>query len=66
MCVRVDREQQLGLAHTLGEAVKALVGDEAWHAIMPFRLGYPTQNALPSPRRGLALVSETIPTPHGG
>ena len=66
MCERVDREQQLGLAPTMGEVVKALVGDEAWHAIMPFRLGYPTQNALPSPRRGLALVSETIPTPHGG
>lgn len=56
MCERVDREIQLGSEPVMGNAVSALVNDESWHAIMPFRLGYPTQKTNPSPRRGLEKV----------
>ncbi len=56
MCERVYRERQLGVESVLGKAVSALVGNDQWQAIMPFRLGYPTLEALPSPRRGLDKV----------
>ncbi len=56
MCERVDRERQLGIEPVLGNAVSALVGNDQWQAIMPFRLGYPTLEALSSPRRGLDKV----------
>jgi len=39
-----------------GAAVQGLVGDDAWQAIMPFRIGYPTQAARPSPRRSVEDV----------
>ena len=48
MCERVDREQELGAEPVFGAAVRGLVGDDAWQAIMPFRMGYPTQSARPS------------------
>ena len=57
MCERVDREQQLGSQPVVGSAVAGLLGDAAWHAIMPFRIGYPTKAALPSPRRALTQVT---------
>ncbi|MCJ7433992.1 MAG: twin-arginine translocation signal domain-containing protein [Anaerolineales bacterium] len=56
MCERVDRETQLNSKFVFGEAVRAFINDDAWHAIMPFRLGYPTQSSFPSPRRGLDQV----------
>ena len=56
MCERVDREIQLGIEPVIGNAVRALINDGSWHAIMPFRLGYPTQMANTSPRRGLEKV----------
>ncbi len=56
MCERVDREVQLGIEPVFGKSVADLVGDESWQAIMPFRLGYPTVEALLSPRRGLDKV----------
>jgi hypothetical protein len=56
MTERVDREVQLGIESVIGNAVAGLVGDANWHAIMPFRLGYPTEQALLSPRRGLDKV----------
>jgi hypothetical protein len=56
MCERVDRERQLSIEPVFGEAVGELVGDDRWQAIMPFRLGYPTLEGMPSPRRGLDLV----------
>jgi hypothetical protein len=56
MCERVDRETQLGSEPVIGNAVRALVNDNSWHAIMPFRLGYPTQEVNASPRRGLEKV----------
>ncbi|MBI5839057.1 MAG: twin-arginine translocation signal domain-containing protein [Chloroflexi bacterium] len=56
MCERVDREHQLGIEPVFGKAVGALINDDGWYAIMPFRLGYPTVEALLSPRRGLDKV----------
>jgi hypothetical protein len=56
MCERADREVQLGSEPVLGRRVAGLIGDDTWHGIMPFRLGYPTVEALPSPRRGLDQV----------
>jgi len=56
MCERVDREGQLNDTFVLIQAVRALVNDDTWHAIMPFRIGYPTQSPFPSPRRGLEQV----------
>lgn len=56
MCERVDRESQLGIKPVFGKAVSGLIGDDQWHAIMPFRLGHPTIEALLSPRRGLGKV----------
>ncbi|MFN8382040.1 MAG: twin-arginine translocation signal domain-containing protein [Anaerolineales bacterium] len=58
MTERTDRERQLGIEPVIGNAVAELVGDKNWHAIMPFRLGYPTEDALLSPRRGLDKVIE--------
>jgi hypothetical protein len=58
MCERTDRERQLGIESVFGKAVSELIGDNQWQAIMPFRLGYPTLEALPSPRRGLDKVIE--------
>lgn len=57
MCERADRERQLGISPVFGEAVRSLLGDDQWRGIMPFRMGYPTQPAFPSPRRSLAEVS---------
>ncbi len=56
MCERADRERQLNSPPVLGQAVRDLVGDDRWQAIMPFRAGYPTRVSLPSPRRGLLQV----------
>lgn len=56
MCERVDRERQLGIEAVFGRAVPELIGDDQWQTIMPFRLGYPTTEALLSPRRGLDKV----------
>jgi hypothetical protein len=58
MCERADREAQLGIEPVLGKAVADLIGDDSWQAIMPFRLGYPTAEALLSPRRRLDKVLE--------
>lgn len=56
MTERVDRERQLGIEPVFGKAIAALIGDENWTGIMPFRMGYPTEQALLSPRRGLEKV----------
>jgi nitroreductase len=56
MCERTDREIQLGIEPVIGKEVAALLGDDAWQAVMPFRLGYPTRRANLSPRRGLDRV----------
>ncbi|MFZ5880419.1 MAG: hypothetical protein ACOY0R_13700 [Chloroflexota bacterium] len=56
MCERADREAQLGSEPVFGKAIADLIGDHTWHGIMPFRIGYPTVEAWPSPRRGLENV----------
>ena len=56
MCERVDREIQLGTDMKIGRQVRALLANDDWHAVMPFRLGYPTDAPNLSPRRGLDQV----------
>lgn len=56
ICERVDREIQLESEPVIGDAVRALLNDDAWQAIMPFRLGYPTRKTNLSPRRSLEKV----------
>jgi nitroreductase len=53
---RADREQQLGIEPRFGTALKELVADTGMQALMPFRIGYPTAVAKPSPRRDLKSV----------
>jgi hypothetical protein len=53
---RADRELQLGIEPRFGNALKELVADAGMHALMPFRIGYPTVEAKPSPRRDLRSV----------
>lgn len=56
MTERADREVQLGIEPVFGNAIAELIGDENWMGIMPFRMGYPAEAGLPSPRRGLDKV----------
>jgi hypothetical protein len=56
MSERADRERQLGIEPRFGNALTELVGDASLQALMPFRIGYPTIQALPSPRRDLKTV----------
>lgn len=53
---RADREVQLGVESRFGNALAELLGDPNWHALMPFRLGYPTEEARLSPRRSVEAV----------
>lgn len=48
---RADREATAGLEPRFGRLLTELVGNDAWQALMPFRLGYPLSEAQPSPRR---------------
>ena len=56
MSERADRELQLGIEPRFGKALKELIGDAGMQALMPFRAGYPTVEAKPSPRRDLKSV----------
>ncbi|MCI4658770.1 hypothetical protein [Cryobacterium zhongshanensis] len=47
---RIDRERSTCLTPDFGQALAALL-PAGRHAIMTFRIGYPTAEALPSPRR---------------
>jgi hypothetical protein len=53
MAERADRETTQGIAPHFGDALKALIGVSPWEPLMPFRLGYPTHEALRSPRRAV-------------
>jgi hypothetical protein len=53
MAERADRETTQGITPRFGDALKALIGDAPWEALMPFRLGYPTHEAFRSPRRAV-------------
>lgn len=48
---RRDRELSLGIAPDIGDALDALLPEPGWQAVMPFRVGYPKETALRSPRR---------------
>ena len=39
---RAARQVQLGVEPRFGTTLAEPLGDPAWHAPMPFRLGYPT------------------------
>ena len=56
MSERADREMQLAMTPTFGNALKELIDDQSWQALMPFRIGFPLSKALPSPRRALKDV----------
>jgi hypothetical protein len=51
-----DREVVLASLPRFGDALRELVGDPAWQSIMTFRVGWPTHEALLSPRRALSAV----------
>lgn len=53
---RADREKQLGIEPRFGKALQELAGGAGLTALMPFRIGYPTVAAKPSPRRDLQSV----------
>ena len=53
---RADRERQLNAEPRFGSALKDMLGDPGWQALMPFRLGYPGAASLPSPRRDVSTV----------
>ena len=53
---RRDREFQLGQPQTYAKALSDLQQDDSWQPVMPFRLGYATQDAPRSPRRAIASV----------
>ena len=54
---RAAREEVLGIKPQFGNLLRELAGGSEWQALMVFRAGYPTAEALPSPRR---LVQELI------
>lgn len=56
MSERSDREVQLGIEPVFGKALEGLLANSYWKATMPFRIGYPTRKANPSPRRAVQDV----------
>ena len=52
---RIDRERSVGLPGDFTTAMAAML-PARWHPIMTFRIGYPTTEALRSPRRPAADV----------
>jgi hypothetical protein len=47
----VDRERTLNRAPQMAQVLAGITGDPAWQATFSFRMGYPTADAPPSPRR---------------
>ena len=56
MTERADREVSLGIKQTFGNALMELIANPNWQALMTFRIGYPTMEALSSPRRSIQEV----------
>jgi len=48
---RRDRELALNLTPQFGDRLGEILKTSEWHSIIQFRMGYPTIEALPSPRR---------------
>ena len=55
---RADREMDLGLYPTFGDALKGLLSGSPGRGIFTFRLGHPTRQASHSPRRAVKSVTE--------
>src|SRR5918993_3894093 len=53
---RADREVSLGIEQTFGSALRELIANPNWQALFTFRIGYPTIEALSSPRRSVQEV----------
>jgi len=53
---RKDRELQLGIEPVFGQGMARLVNKPGYEGIFTFRLGYPTDKALRSPRRSAEEV----------
>jgi hypothetical protein len=60
---RADREEQLGIASRFGDDLKVLIGDPSWRGIFTFRIGFPTEQVPPSPRRAVTDVVEQVLSP---
>jgi len=54
---RIDHDYRSGQNSLFAEKLQALINQSQWQVLMPFRIGHPQQQALPSPRR---FVNETI------
>jgi nitroreductase len=52
----VDRERQLAREPLSARALEATVGDHKWKPTFAFRLGFPTRDVPPSPRRPVGDV----------
>jgi hypothetical protein len=55
---RAAREQAPQLEPKFGAALDELTDHAGWQTLMAFRLGYPTMQALLSPRRAVEAVSQ--------
>ncbi len=53
---RADREVELGIKPTFGEALAGFLRDPSWRGTFTFRLGYTAEPASPSPRRAVRSV----------
>jgi hypothetical protein len=53
---RATREEVLGIQPQFGNVLQELTGGSEWQALMVFRTGYPTTEALLSPRRSIEQV----------
>ena len=52
----VDRESTLNRAPQMAQVLAGITGDASWQATFIFRMGYPTAQAPPSPRRPVENV----------
>lgn len=56
---RIDRERFLGVTPRFQEAAQALLAEPGWEPLMSFRIGHPTVQPPPSPRRPAdSVISE--------
>ncbi|YAR62987.1 hypothetical protein ACUIAK_06300 [Bacillus cytotoxicus] len=53
---RRDREISLGIETKIGKKLNGIINDPNWQSVIQFRLGYPTLQGLPSPRRPVSEV----------
>jgi nitroreductase len=52
----VDRERQLGKEPRAAQALESILSDRTWRPTFAFRLGFPTRDVPPSPRRPVGDV----------